>query len=660
MPLDAKALDELKANLVFARKRPMAFGLCIGKSPETTVLLNHKTKEPEAVGRLAKQAGETTKLAFGTMLVEGKNLNLSCHGDLIPGMARRTKEMLKFAGLKFKVRILDAEGNVLEENGDEDEEGGGEGGGGGGGSSAAAGMAAAGAEADPQREKWLQVRPRVAEALDKAEAGGADTGAARAVWGNALALAGAGDFAGALQKAAETVRMVTAAPGSGGGGQDEAKRWQETAAKLGPAVEGLGGIATPEARKVAALWKFAQSKATSPAPDFGTALKTAGMMVRLIADIRAAMNPEPEKPATRGAPVTAEENKRLAGLSDEDLMKEDLTLGDPKVLFGKDYMLALKDQKFRGEGSPKLKPLMQAIYKIIPDGDIETKMRELEQVVGPPDWQKLGLDNGRYKVVRKQQEANAAKKKKTDPDEEGVPALAEDSHPKFMASRSQLMFGKVLGDAFGIHEVFGALLSPTGGLVGAGNDSVHLAPDNPIAIHGTVHDAAGYLKSYHGEGPGYNYLGDSIEDLVFDNVDLPDYLAGQISGISFWVKEAGQGQDLSYWIKESLKDIAKQKADEVLLDIEKKLKSTRDKVTAEVNKKIDEGRKKIAEGIDAAEKLKQRAEKKVLEIADAVDDAAEKAKKTAVETVKSVGDKLGKVADGAQKKLAAAWNSLWD
>lgn len=104
-----------------------------------------------------------------------------------------------------------------------------------------------------------------------------------------------------------------------------------------------------------------------------------------------------------------------------------------------------------------------------------------------------------------------------------------------MASSSQLRFGALVGEVLGLHPVFAALLSPTGGMVGAGN-SVIRAADIPssslypaIANHGVAHDAGGYLRLYHQVGPGYNYVPSSRSV-------LPDTepLAGHISGISFY------------------------------------------------------------------------------------------------------------------------------
>ena len=214
MPIAAEKLETLKADIAVARRRPLAFGLCIGKSAETTVLLTHKAKEPEALGRLAKKEGETSKLAFGQMSVEGKNLNLNCQGDVPAGLARKTKEMLKAAGLKLKVRILDAEGNVFEEDGDDEEEG----------EEAKEGRAevaasegpgeAAGEEADSGKEEWetvaAKLRPRI-EAM-----AGARTPEAKkllAYWSFALSKAEADkpDHAAALKTAAMLTKLLGAA-----------------------------------------------------------------------------------------------------------------------------------------------------------------------------------------------------------------------------------------------------------------------------------------------------------------------------------------------------------------------------------------------------------------------------------------------------------------
>jgi hypothetical protein len=277
VPLDSARLEELKSNLALARKRPLAFELCLGKSPETTVLLNHKTKDPETVGRLAKKEGETSKVVFGMMSVGGKNLDLSIACDPIPGLARKTKEMLKAAGLKFKVRILDASGNLLEENSDDEDQD--------GPAPGEASPQGSAPEPDPQQVRWDETRPRVEAALDKA-GGQADLTRARAAWGAALARASAGDLGGALQAADVTLREIaTAVEARRSGPGDEAARWAAEAARLAPLVEAAMRSALPEAKKVSAYWDFAQSKAKAPVPDFGAVMKTLPLLEKLAREV---------------------------------------------------------------------------------------------------------------------------------------------------------------------------------------------------------------------------------------------------------------------------------------------------------------------------------------------------------------------------------------
>ncbi len=225
-------IDELAANVAVARKRELAFGFCIGKSPETSLLVCHKTKDPEALGRQAKKDGETAKIAFGTMLCQGKDLQFSCQGEVPSGLARKAKEMFKAAGLKFKVAILDAEGNLLDSDGDEDEEG-----------PAVAGDAPE-AE-DPERAKWVEasdrIRPHVEEAL------------------------------------------------------------------------ALGG---PLANKLRAVWTFALDKASGDKPDYTVAIKSVGMLVKLVGEVTRAAGapvPEMEMAAGEGGPSAAADPAPVGG-----------------------------------------------------------------------------------------------------------------------------------------------------------------------------------------------------------------------------------------------------------------------------------------------------------------------------------------------------------
>ena len=80
---------------------------------------------------------------------------------------------------------------------------------------------------------------------------------------------------------------------------------------------------------------------------------------------------------------------------------------------------------------------------------------------------------------------------------------------RFRASKDHLIFGKIVGDALGLHPALGAMLNPTGGIVGSSNSNFilrSLAILPSVRKNGIIHDATGYLRYYHGIGPGYRFL----------------------------------------------------------------------------------------------------------------------------------------------------------
>ncbi len=142
----------------------------------------------------------------------------------------------------------------------------------------------------------------------------------------------------------------------------------------------------------------------------------------------------------------------------------------------------------------------------------------------------LDIEEVKSQYGRMQEIKNAGEARGAANDHEGVsPLLNTEEHPDFMGSTSQLRFGMAIGDVFDIDPVFGALISPTGGAVGPGNDAISdWDKNNPIVMHGSVHDAAGYLLNAHGIGPGYNYLQRGWE------LNRTNPLSGQVSGVNYF------------------------------------------------------------------------------------------------------------------------------
>ncbi|XP_047144655.1 uncharacterized protein LOC101239989 isoform X1 [Hydra vulgaris] len=111
------------------------------------------------------------------------------------------------------------------------------------------------------------------------------------------------------------------------------------------------------------------------------------------------------------------------------------------------------------------------------------------------------------------------------------------NHTDYWGSLQQIMSGKVIADFVAedygpIDPVFGVLLNPTTGRVGPGDTglihNILFDDDGPMAYHAAVHDAFGYLKTFHNIGPGYNYLGG------ISAVETGNCMSGQTSGLLFW------------------------------------------------------------------------------------------------------------------------------
>ncbi len=188
---------------------------------------------------------------------------------------------------------------------------------------------------------------------------------------------------------------------------------------------------------------------------------------------------------------------------------------DPNSLFKDDYMRSLIDSRFQGADSEALNQAMTDLGRNPTGADLDRTLQSIADLRGRP-VSEIRADYDKYLQIRAQRDAINPSR----PDDLNI------LHPYFMGSTSQLRYGKVVGDAFGVDPVFGAMLNPTGGLVGPDNKALD-GDSTALGYHGVVHDAAGYLYNYHKEGPGYDYLGREGR-----NTASP--LSGQREGIRYW------------------------------------------------------------------------------------------------------------------------------
>jgi len=196
---DAPTADDVRKLIALTKKKTLAFALALGKKPEGTVLIIHRTKAAEALLKLARKMGETQKLAFGEISTEGTQTTFKCDKDPKGPMAKQLKQFFRSINVKRSVIFLGPDGEVLDSDIDEaevDEE------------------AEIADKLNPQQEAWESRKAELAPALAKMlKAGQGDISKVRAVWSFAQEKSGEGDFARAL-KAADMLEQLIAQAGS--------------------------------------------------------------------------------------------------------------------------------------------------------------------------------------------------------------------------------------------------------------------------------------------------------------------------------------------------------------------------------------------------------------------------------------------------------------
>ncbi len=187
------------------------------------------------------------------------------------------------------------------------------------------------------------------------------------------------------------------------------------------------------------------------------------------------------------------------------------------------YRKTLVGSRFTGADGPELNKAMHALSSARTPEQTQSALEDIARIRERP-LEDIQAEHARYLELKQAADDRVAG---------GAEAIDQlkDSQADFMGSTEQLHYGQVVGDQLGLDPTFGALLNPTGGLVGPGKsgfDPRSAAMPEAVAYHGAYHDAMGYLWNYHGEGPGYNYMGSPI------GLDTSSPLAGQATGIAEW------------------------------------------------------------------------------------------------------------------------------
>lgn len=109
----ALAGNDLKRMVKVAKTQPLPFAYCPGPTTPEDLLAMHRTKPGATMAKELRATGEGSKVAFGTVAVNGKLMELACERHL-PNLAKRIKRFLKLNKVSLNVQVLDADGNVVD------------------------------------------------------------------------------------------------------------------------------------------------------------------------------------------------------------------------------------------------------------------------------------------------------------------------------------------------------------------------------------------------------------------------------------------------------------------------------------------------------------------------------------------------------------------
>lgn len=215
-----------------------------------------------------------------------------------------------------------------------------------------------------------------------------------------------------------------------------------------------------------------------------------------------------------------------------------LVVGDPRSIFSDGNLRGMVGSVPQGADTAALRSAMNELATNPTGADLDRVLHNIAEVRGQP-FEQIKAQHDRFLEVRAQAEEFRSARGL-----EAIPAINTTYHEEFMGTTPQMRFGQLVGDAFGIDPVFGAMLSPTGGMVGPGNAAFAPSNDSAIGYHGVAHDAAGYLYNYHSVGPGYDYLNR-------EGLDRGNPLTGQLSGTRYWTEIVHPGTTPIFQAKDS-------------------------------------------------------------------------------------------------------------
>ncbi|QYK42375.1 MAG: hypothetical protein KF887_04425 [Paracoccaceae bacterium] len=114
--------DELKKVVRLGRRRPMPFAFCPSLADDISLFATHRKRKPEMIARATRRDSGQTKVAFGTFVITGKTMVLTCTKEL-PAIAKKLKKHMRSERLPLNIRVLDQLGREIEADIDDDDDG---------------------------------------------------------------------------------------------------------------------------------------------------------------------------------------------------------------------------------------------------------------------------------------------------------------------------------------------------------------------------------------------------------------------------------------------------------------------------------------------------------------------------------------------------------
>jgi hypothetical protein len=102
--------EDLKKLLLLAKKKRLSFAFCPGPKDDHIILID-KIKSPKVLDTIAKKEGSGAKVAFGTLVLNQRTLELTCEKP-VPNMPKVLKKFLQKQRIMYDVLIIDINDQV--------------------------------------------------------------------------------------------------------------------------------------------------------------------------------------------------------------------------------------------------------------------------------------------------------------------------------------------------------------------------------------------------------------------------------------------------------------------------------------------------------------------------------------------------------------------